>query len=127
MCRIDYIALYVSDLEKEKKFYETYFNGHAGEKYHNPRTGFSSNFISFDSGCRLELMNKPDVTEAATSLRFGYVHIAISAGSKETVDRLTDRLAADGYEILSNPRTTGDGYYESQIAAPEGNVIEITE
>ena len=39
---------------------------------------------------------------------------------------LTARLKADGLEVLSGPRTTGDGYYESCVLAVEGNQIEIT-
>lgn len=53
-------------------------------------------------------------------------HIAFSVGSKEKVDALTDRLKADGYDVISGPRTTGDGYYESCIIGIEGNQVEIT-
>ena len=45
---------------------------------------------------------------------------------KEKVDELTARLKNDGYEVLSGPRTTGDGYYESCILGIENNQIEIT-
>ena len=58
--------------------------------------------------------------------RTGYAHIAFSVGSKENVDRVTERLKADGYQVISGPRTTGDGYYESCILAVEDNQIEIT-
>ena len=47
-------------------------------------------------------------------------------GSKEKVDKLTAQLKADGYEVISGPRTTGDGYYESCIVVIEENQIEIT-
>lgn len=57
----------------------------------------------------------------------GLAHFSISVGSKEAVDKLTERLRNDGYAILSNPRITGDGYYESTVADPEGNCIEISE
>ena len=40
---------------------------------------------------------------------------------------MTVLLSADGFETLSGPRVTGDGYYESQVMGIEGNVIEITE
>ena len=56
----------------------------------------------------------------------GYSHIAFSVGSIEKVDVLTAELKADGYEIISGPRTTGDEYYESCIVAVEDNQIEIT-
>lgn len=59
-------------------------------------------------------------------IRTGYIHIAVSVGSKEKVDELTACLKADGYEVVSGPRTTGDGYYESCVVGLEGNQIEIT-
>lgn len=58
--------------------------------------------------------------------RIGYAHIAFSVGSAAAVDALTKRLREDGYEVISGPRTTGDGYYESCIVGIEGNQIEIT-
>ena len=60
-------------------------------------------------------------------VRTGYSHIAFSVGNIEIVDALTAELKADGYEVISGPRTTGDGYYESCIVAVEDNQIEITE
>ena len=81
----------------------------------------------FDDGTRLELMNKPTmIDDAKVPERTGYAHIAFSVGSKEAVDTLTARLRADGYAVVSGPRTTGDGYYESCILAVEDNQIEIT-
>jgi len=52
--------------------------------------------------------------------------IAFSVGSKDAVDALTEKLKNAGYEVVSEPRTTGDGYYESCIVAIEDNQIEIT-
>lgn len=122
---IEHVAIWVKDLEKSKLFYETYFNAQSGELYHNKKKDFQSYFLSFKSGSRLELMNKPNLEESTQEL-FGYAHIAFSVGSKEEVDRLTDRLVSDGYQLNNGPRTTGDGYYESDIEDPEGNLIEIT-
>lgn len=124
---IGHIALYVENLEREKDFFETYFGGKAGNKYHNEKTGFTSYFISFADGARLELMNLPASKKCEnTSRTIGYVHIAFHAGSKEMVHVLTEKLRADGYCVCSEPRTTGDGYYESCVADSEGNCIEIT-
>ena len=97
------------------------------EGYHNPRTDFRSYFLTFGEGARLELMNKPGMSDLPKpAVRTGYAHIAFSVGSREKVEELTARLKADGYEVLSGPRTTGDGYYESCVLAVEGNQIEIT-
>ncbi|MBQ6075949.1 MAG: VOC family protein [Lachnospiraceae bacterium] len=124
---IDHIVLYVNDLYAAKSFFVTYFGAHPSALYHNPTTGFRSYFLSFTSGACLELMTRPDLPDPVKPLsRTGYAHVAFSVGSKETVDALTARLKADGYEVLSGPRTTGDGYYESCIVAIEGNQIELT-
>ena len=83
--------------------------------------------LSFDGGARLELTNKPDTVEQGPALaRTGYVHIAFSLGGAQKVDELTARLRADGYQVLSGPRTTGDDYYESCAVGIEGNQIELT-
>lgn len=125
--KIEHIALYVNDLEGAKMFFQTYFEATANEGYHNPRTDFRSYFLTFVDGSRLEIMTKPDLTDSGDLLnRFGYAHLAFSAGSKEAVDQLTAKLNAAGYPTISGPRTTGDGYYESCILGFEGNVIEIT-
>jgi len=125
--KIEHIALYVSDLEKTRNFFMKYLGARSNEGYHNQKTEFRSYFLSFDDGARLEIMNKPEMSDFPKELaRTGYAHIAFSVGSKEKVDILTAELKADGYEVVSGPRTTGDGYYESCIIAIEGNQIEIT-
>ena len=125
--KIEHIALYVNDLEGARKFFMKYLGGQSNGGYHNPRTNFRSYFLSFDDGARLEIMNKPEMPDLPKALaRTGYAHIAFSVGSKEKVEALTAQLKADGYEIVSGPRTTGDGYYESCIIAIEDNQIEIT-
>lgn len=125
---IEHIAMYVNDLEKARDFFVRYFNAESNKGYHNKRTDFRSYFLSFDDGARLEIMNKPNMDDSAKSLaRTGFIHIAFSLGSKEAVDELTAKMKADGYEVVSGPRTTGDGYYESCIVGIEGNQIEITE
>ena len=107
------------DIEKLKRFYVDYFGGIAGNKYMNSQKQFESYFITFESGARLELMQTPSILERdnnGMNHYIGLVHIAFSVGNKRAVDKLT-----------SEPRTTGDGYYESCVLDPEGNLIEITE
>ena len=125
--KIDHIAMYVNDLEKAREFFMKYLGAASNEGYHNKTTDFRSYFLSFDEGARIEIMNKPNMSGDEKGLvRTGYVHIAFNVGSKEKVDMLTTELKDDGYEVVSGPRTTGDGYYESCIIAIEGNQIEIT-
>lgn len=125
--RIEHIAMYVNDLEVARDFFVKYFNGKANDGYHNTKTDFRSYFVSFDDGARIEIMNKPEIEDLEKALnRTGFIHIAFSVGSKERVDELTDTLRADGYQVVSGPRTTGDGYYESCVVTIEGNQVEIT-
>jgi lactoylglutathione lyase len=127
--KIEHIAIWCKDLEALKQFYVTYFGARANDRYHNPAKNFSSYFLSFDSGCRLELMEMPGIPDSHNDIykQFkGLIHFAISVGDKAGVDSITDRLRKDGFEIIGEPRTTGDGYYESVALDPEGNRIEIT-
>lgn len=125
--KIEHVAMYVNDLEKTREFFIKYLGAVSNDGYHNPNTDFRSYFLSFEDGARLEIMNKPRMDELEKPLnRTGYAHIAFNVGSKEKVDELTSRLKQDGYEVVSGPRTTGDGYYESCIIAVENNQIEIT-
>ena len=120
---IEHIAMYVNDLETTKDFFIKYFNAKSNDGYHNKSTEFRSYFLSFDSGARLEIMKDDEKSLTRT----GFIHIAFSLGSKAAVDELTEKLKSDGYDIVSGPRTTGDGYYESCIIGIEGNQIELTE
>lgn len=126
--KIEHVAMYVNDLENTRRFFEQYMGAVSNDMYHNKKTNFRSYFLTFEDGARLEIMNKPDMDDAPKSLqRTGFIHLAFSVGSKEKVDLLTAQMKQDGYEVISVPRTTGDGYYESLIVAVEGNLIEITE
>ena len=125
--QIDHIAMYVKDLEAARDFFIKYLGGRSNDGYRNEDTGFRSYFICFDDGVRLEIMTKPEMDDIdKTRNRTGYSHIAFSVGSREEVDRLTERLHNDGYDVISGPRTTGDGYYESCIVSIEEDQIEIT-
>ncbi|WP_299530783.1 VOC family protein [Ulvibacterium sp.] len=127
--KIEHLALWVQNLELMKDFYVTYFNMKSNTKYVNHKKRFSSYFLSFKGGARIELMHRPDIPGhmGGKGLMNGQAHFAISIGSKDKVDQLTEVLRNDGFEIIGEPRTTGDGYYESVVSDPEGNHIELTE
>ncbi len=126
--RIDHVAAYVEDLEKAKDFFVKYFNASPNRLYHNSTSGLRSYFLTFDNGARLEIMTRPGLSAMSSDGNgVGYVHVAFSLGSRKEVDRLTARLANDGYKILSGPRVTGDGYYESCVQGIGNLVLELTE
>lgn len=124
--QIDHIALWTKDIERIRTFYLKYFACKSNEKYINKKKQFSSYFLSFADGARIELMSRVDVTTEQKSDRIGLAHFAISVGTREKVDALTVQIRRDGYIIESEPRLTGDGYYESVILDPEKNKIELT-
>jgi lactoylglutathione lyase len=128
--KIEHIAIWTNNLEQLKSFYETYFNAQANTKYINHKTHFESYFLTFpQGGARLELMKKPEINDHLNKIDkpcVGLTHVAFSVGSKEAVDALTTLLEREGFTILSQPRKTGDGYYESCVLDPDGNSIEIT-
>lgn len=126
---IEHLAIWCKDLELMKDFYVNYFGAVSNARYHNPKNQFSSYFLSFEKGPRLELMQMPDIPDSlndAMAQFSGLIHFAVSVGSEEKVDTLTEQLRKDGISIVGEPRKTGDGYYESAVLDPEGNRIEIT-
>ena len=133
--KIEHIAIWVKDIDKVCEFYRKYFGGVVHPIYHNPAKQFTSRFVTFESGARLEVMHRPDIdadvgTEAMFhvehSEHLGYAHLSFSVGSKGEVERLTRQMSDDGIRVIGEPRTTGDGYYESVVLDPEGNRVEIT-
>jgi len=127
--RISHLAIWTKDLEGLREFYVKYFGGKNNDKYVNPAKHFESYFVSFEDGTNLEIMRSSaiiDKDHETSAVLQGYAHMAFSVGSKEMVDQLTKQLEEDGYTIVSRPRTTGDGYYESCILDPDENPVEIT-
>lgn len=126
--KLEHVALYVSDLERARAFFVDWLGGRSNEGYRNPKTGLRTYFISFDGGTRLELMTRPDIPECGGNrpTQTGYAHVAFSVGSRDRVDQLTHALQEAGFSVVSGPRTTGDGYYESCVLDLEGNQIELT-
>ena len=129
MPRIEHIAVWTLDIDRLAAFYATYFDAEAGPAYRNPTKGFTSRFLSFGDGARIELMQSSQLTLTASApgeQRLGWTHLSIALDSEAAVDRLTERLRTDGHPVLDGPRRTGDGYYESVILDPDGNRVEIS-
>lgn len=127
--KIEHLAIWAEDIELLRRFYMKYFNMDCGDKYVNAKKKFTSYFLSFgEDKTRIELMHIPDMKDPLSRGNLkGLAHWAISVGGKSEVDALTERLREEGYTVASEPRTTGDGCYESAVLDPEGNHIEITE
>ena len=127
--KITHIAIWVNDLDGMRNFYMHYFDASSGDAYYNHTKDFKSYFLTFDGECQLELMQMPGIPQTKNNPKkqfTGLIHFAIEAGSKQQVDELTEKLRSDGFRIVREPSTTGDGFYESAVLDPEGNRIEIT-
>lgn len=124
--RLAHVALWTSDLDAAARFWATHFGAEIGDEYvsHN-RPGFRSRFLKLLDGSALELMTGPWIDAPAEGERAGWAHVAISLGSAEAVDAAAVRFAAEGL-LVSGPRTTGDGFYEAVVRAPDGALVEIT-
>lgn len=126
--KIDHIAIWTTNLEGLRNFYIHYFDASSNEKYYNHSKEFSSYFISFDGDCSLEIMEMPSIPKTKNNplKQFtGLIHFALKVGSRAEVNRLTEILKKDGFKVVGEPRTTGDGSYESVILDPDGNRVEI--
>lgn len=123
--RIEHVGVWVRDIDTVAAFYAKYFDARVGPVYQNPRTGFSSRFLTFESGARLEIMKRGDVNQRAGAEQLGLAHVALAIGDEARVDALAARFIADGMPPDSGPRRTGDGYYECVVRDPEGNRVEI--
>lgn len=126
--KISHIAIWTYNLEGMRNFYIHYFDASSGEAYYNHSRDFKSYFLTFGGDCSIELMQMPGIPKTKDSSRkqfTGLIHFAIEVGSKQKVDELTEKLRRDGFSVVGEPRTMGDGFYESTILDPEGNRVEI--
>ena len=127
---IDHVAIWTTHLEKMKDYYVRYFNGVANKKYRNDENQYESYFVSFDSGSRIELMQKPGIPEnlndPVEKQFLGIIHLAFGVENMALVNQKLNELAGDGYKILRGPRKTGDGYWEFETLDPDNNRIEVS-
>jgi lactoylglutathione lyase len=127
---IDHVAIWTTQLETMKDYYVRYFNGVANIKYRNNESQYESYFVSFDSGSRIELMQKPGIPEnlndTVEKQYLGIIHLAFGVENMDLVNQKLKELAGDGYKILRGPRKTGDGYWEFETLDPDNNRIEVS-
>lgn len=124
--KLAHCALWTRDLDAAAAFWERYFGATVGDVYESRRrAGFRSRFVRLREGGDIELMTGPWVEARAGGETSGWDHVAVSMESREAVDALALRCAADGC-LVSGPRMTGDGFYEAVIRMPDGTPVEIT-
>ena len=127
--RIEHIAVWSPNIKRLRDFYVKYFNAKANAGYENMKNGFTSYFLEFENGSRLEVMNMDGILqhEEAGKQYMGYCHLAMEAETMFEVIKLTEELKKDGYTIIGQARKTGDGYFESIVLDPDGNRVEIVQ
>jgi lactoylglutathione lyase len=126
---LEHAAIWTNDLEKLKGYYEKFYGAKAGNKYRNESTGFESYFLSFESGARLEIMQRPGIPDNLNDTihvqYIGIIHLAFRVATRNEVDEKALELSDGGYALLRGPRLTGDGYYEFETLDPDGNRLEV--
>ena len=127
---LEHVAIWTDNLEQLKDYYTKYFGGIPNDKYTNENKQFHSYFISFNSGTRLEIMTMPNIptnlNDTVIKQHKGIIHLAFGVNTKQEVEEKAAQLKGDGFEILSGPRKTGDGYYEFETLDPDNNRLEVT-
>ena len=78
--KIEHVAIWAKDIDKVCEFYRKYLGGVVQPVYHNPAKQFTSRFVTFESGARLEVMHRPDIGPSPESQSFGFAHISFSVG-----------------------------------------------
>jgi lactoylglutathione lyase len=127
--KLEHVAVWTNQLEELKAYYMHHFGGRPNEKYRNSRTGFESYFLTFSSGARLEIMQKPGIplnqNDTAGEQHIGLIHLAFGVDTMLEVDEKARALQLAGFPILRGPRKTGDGYYEFETLDPDRNRLEV--
>lgn len=128
--KIEHIAIWADSLDILIDYYTKYFGANSSDLYVNNKTNFKSKFLSFDSGCRIEVMHRSDIPEnkndTITTQHKGLIHFAFVVDTMKDVDDKAEQLQKAGFPILKGPRKTGDGYYEFETVDPENNRLEVT-
>ena len=121
--KLHHIGFWTKDIEKQIAFYQKYFDGQV--LFRHQSGDFCSAFVRICGSVNLELMTRSALNERVPEERVGYSHFSIEVDSKEEVDRLTDLFIADNVTLEKNKEQYDDGFYESAVIDPDGNLVEI--
>lgn len=103
--KLEHIAMYVNDLENTRLFFMQYFGAISNKMYHNPQTGLRTYFLSFEDGARLEIMSRPDMSDAPKKQSPDRSYPYLFLRRKQRTCRCSHRTTPCGW-ICRNQRTT---------------------
>ena len=121
--RLHHVAFWTRRIDVLEDFYARHLGGKV--LFRHAIGNFRCTFMSLDDSVKIELMSRTELGDPDLTERIGYSHLSLEVDSKARVDQLTETFRAAGIPIEKDKEQYDDGFYESSIRDPDGNVIEI--
>lgn len=122
---LHHVAFWTNDIDRLEAFYIQYFGGRTISRFQDGL--FSAIFLQLPFGLLLEIMNDGQVNQLPIGNGHvkGYSHLSIQVESQAKVDEMTTLFENEGLVFEKKREAYDDGFYESAIKDPDGNIIEI--
>jgi catechol 2,3-dioxygenase-like lactoylglutathione lyase family enzyme len=121
--KLHHIAFWTKNVDRLVEFYKTHFNGEVLSQHESG--DFRCVFLKIYSSITIEIMTRTNLQESIPGERTGYSHFSIEVSSKDQVNKLTDYFVEQNIPLQKNKEQYDDGFYESAVLDPDGNIIEI--
>ncbi|MBN2527561.1 MAG: VOC family protein [Deltaproteobacteria bacterium] len=118
-----HIAFWTNDIEKLATFYKRYFEGHV--LFRHSIDDFRCIFMRICEGVLIEIMSRTGLSATNSHERVGYSHLSLEVASRAEVNRLTEYFRGHNVPLVKDREQYDDGFYESAILDPDGNIIEL--
>lgn len=115
-----HLGIEVADLGTCERFYTRHFGFVRVYAYTSKNTAGLRTVFLQKNGLTLELLERPE-NRGRPGAGAGYFHLALESDDPKAE---FERLKLEGLDPAV-PRVTGDGYLETSVRDPEGNLIEI--
>jgi lactoylglutathione lyase len=121
--KLHHVSFWTKNIDELESFYVKYFNGEI--LFRHSKDDFQCVFIKICNSLKIELMTRNDLSIQNLEERVGYSHLSLEIDTKEEVNKLTDFFIKENIRVEKNKEQYEDGFYESSIRDPDGNIIEL--